>query len=87
MKIVVSLLKAFSDNNSNVVQNTGLTIIKLNIVEEGQKLITRIFSFLYNDFKGLTPKCCGKCHCVVKGKINASFVFVICIILLTWSHS
>ena len=29
MKIVVSQLKAFPDNNSNVVQNTGLTINKL----------------------------------------------------------
>ena len=34
-------------------------------------------SYLYNDFKGLTPKC-GKCLCVVKGKLNVSFVLVIC---------
>ena len=42
--------------------------------------------YLYNDFKGLTPKCCGKCHCVVKGKVNVSFVSVICKMLLIWSY-
>ena len=35
-------------------------------------------NYLYNDFKGLTPKYCEKFHCVVKGKLNVSFVLVIC---------
>ena len=43
-------------------------------------------NYLYNDFKGLTPKYCGKCHCVVKGKLYVSFVLVICKMLLIWSH-
>ena len=43
-------------------------------------------NYLYYDFKGLTPKYCGKCHCVVKGKLNVSFVLVICKMLLIWSH-
>ena len=43
-------------------------------------------NYLYNDFKGLTPKCCGKCCYVVKGKLNVSFVLVICKMLLIWSH-
>ena len=43
-------------------------------------------NYLYNDFKGLTPSCCGKCQCVVKGKLNVSFVLVICKMLLIWSH-
>ena len=43
-------------------------------------------NYLYDDFKGLTPKCCGKCHCVVKCKLNVSFVLVICKMLLIWSH-
>ena len=30
--------------------------------------------YLYNDFKGSTPKCCGKCLCVVKGKLDVSFI-------------
>ena len=42
-------------------------------------------NYLYNDFKGLTPKYCGKCHCVVNGKLNISFVLVICKMLLNWS--
>ena len=36
---------------------------KLEHCGKGQKLIT-----------STTPKCCGKCHCVVKGKFNVSFV-------------
>ena len=43
-------------------------------------------NYLYNDFKGLTTKCCGKCQCVVKGKLNVSFVLVFCKILLIPSH-
>ena len=43
-------------------------------------------NYLYNDFKGLTPKSCRKCHCVVKGKLNVSFLLVICKMLLIWSH-
>ena len=43
-------------------------------------------NYLYNDFKGLTPKYCGKCRYVIKGKLNVSFVLVICKILLIWSH-
>ena len=43
-------------------------------------------NYLYNDFKGLTPTYCGKCHCVVKGKLNVSIVLVICKMLLIWSH-
>ena len=27
-------------------------------------------NYLYNDFKDLTQMCCGKCHCVVQGKLN-----------------
>ena len=43
-------------------------------------------NYLYNAFKGLTPKCFGKCHCVVKGKLNVSFVLVIRKMLFIWSH-
>ena len=43
-------------------------------------------NYLYNDSKGLTPKYYGKCQCVVKGKLNVSFVLVICKMLLIWSH-
>ena len=43
-------------------------------------------NYLYNDFKGFTPKSCGKYHCVVKGKLNISFVLVICKMLLIWLH-
>ena len=68
MKIVVSPFKALADHNSNVVLNIGL---------EHCGIRTKA-NYLYNDFKGLTPKYCGKCHCVVKGKLNVSFVLVIC---------
>ena len=78
MKIVVSPLKALEDHNSNVVQNIGLINCNTGIRTKA--------NYLYNDFKGLTPKCCGKCHCVVKGKLNVSFVLVICKMLLIWSH-
>ena len=32
------------------------------------------------------PKYYGKCHYVVKGKLNVSFVLVICKMPLIWSH-
>ena len=67
MKIVVSPLKTFSDDNSNAVQNIGLTVRKL------EHCGIRTEAYLYNDFKGFTPKC----HSAVKGKIDASFVLVI----------
>ena len=80
MKIVWPL-KAFADHNSNVVQNIGLTINRL----EHCGIRTKA-NYLNNDFKSLTSKCCGKCHCVEKERNNASFVLVICKILLIWSH-
>ena len=43
-------------------------------------------NYLYNDFKDLTQMCCGKCHSVVKAKLNVSFVLVICKMLLIWSQ-
>ena len=82
MKIVVSPLKAFSDNNSNVVQNFGLTINKLEHCRIRTKANYRDFLLSLQ----FTPNYCRKCHCVVKGKINASFILVICKILLILSH-
>ena len=79
MKIVVSPLKALADLSQfkcgakfwiNKIENSGIRT-KAN--------------YIYNDFKGLTPKCCGKCCYVVKGKLNVSFVLVICKMLLIWS--
>ena len=37
--------------------------------------IKRKANYLYNDVKGLTPKCFGKCHCVVKGKLDLIICF------------
>ena len=66
MKIVVSPLKALADHNSK--RCAKYWINKLEYCGMRTKA-----NYLYNDFKGLTSKCCGKFYCVVKGKLNVSF--------------